>query len=575
MTKKLQLTGPASFSSPLTYGKSIKRGQIIKVSDADGIALLAIPATFTVYAGGNAESYDFTDDANPDPFGQRDGSVTVLPAALSVSPNPPKRGVLLRGADGIPYGYSNGLGGYIPNERPLVSGAGNSGSLLMDSLVGGVASPISSHYPLATFGDSRANIGGTHGSSASATVLAAEKVGPMLCQVRPDMRLTFNGGVSGGLAANWDNDSDTPTGRTTAGKSIAALLLSGSAACHVQLGINDIVGWNGVSPSQASMTATIITNLQACCAAIMAGGVFVIFESINPAAPASVSYINGYGASGGFGANAAAKLQMLGDVNTAMAAWLAPYSRRARYVDTSAATTGGDGYAKADGSYQDGTHLSMLGAMAAARLIDGACRDALPWHTNVALPGRSRNAVNGMLIGVAAGKGAGWATAADSGTWAADDWAVSGDRQLVTLTCTALSSGYARRLVTIAPSFVGASTLPALVAGDVIQARVEYEIDDGTGGPPGAYFAMLRGRIYYSDTTNEYTVHGQPTVLTSTDHPRMTAHAGYLMTPGLPIKAAMGNSTITASTQLQLMVATNVLGPTRLALRAAEWRKVA
>lgn len=125
MTVKLQLTGTATFSSPLTYSRFIRLNQIVKLSDADGVALLALtvkdPTTnvvsniWTTYAGGATEDFDLSTMAVPKQF--FDGSQVVLPAQLALLSTVPAKGTLLRDRDGLPYGYSDGAGGYTGNTR--------------------------------------------------------------------------------------------------------------------------------------------------------------------------------------------------------------------------------------------------------------------------------------------------------------------------------------------------------------------------------------------------------------------------------------------------------------------------
>ena len=443
------------------------------------------------------------------------------------------------------------------------------------SAAGSAIPDIRSPYRIATFGDSRANVGGTSlAANATGTTFNADRVATAVANQRPDIAIVFNGGLSGGFAANWANNSDGPTGRVTAVKTVADLLASAPDACLFQFGINDIMNWDGASPSPASFTVTLVANLQAAVAAIMNGGVFVVFESINPAAPASITFVNGYSAAGGFGTNAAAKLQAMTDVNNAMRAWLSAYPTRGMYVDTSGATAGSDGYAKTNKTYVDGVHLSAMGARGCAALILDAIKSFFPVRPVVALAPKSRSGVNGMLINATAGKAEGWDVLAETGTWAAEQWSIEGDSQVVTLQCNGLVSGYCRRIITVLPSFIGASTLPVLAAGDILSARVEYEIDDGAGGPPPLYGISIRPRLYYNDASNEFTAGNQAGSQTSTDYPPMPAHRGYLHSPGQAVKAAMSNSTIIAPTALQFQVVGNQTGRTRIKFRGAEWRKI-
>jgi hypothetical protein len=322
------------------------------------------------------------------------------------------------------------------------------------------------------------------------------------------------------------------------------------------------------------MITQVANYLKSACAAFMGSGVFVVFESINPCATGSVSYINGVSASGGFGANYADKLDMLQQINTLMQTWLGNWPERAIYVDTSEATTGTDGYAKTDGSYGDGTHIYAYGAMNAAVIIDSAIRSIFPLR-NPSLPTNSRNAINGFWTNPTAGLGENIAFTADTGTWSGETYSIDGDEQVITFTCSALSAGIARRIIDITPLIIGAGAIVPVTAGEIYQGRIQYSVSDGKGGQPNIYGIALRPRIYYDDASNEYVLFGQPTVTNSIDWPRMIEHSGQLLTPGIAIKAAMTNSNVTTSTRFQILLYANTTGTTVLRLKNGEFRKVA
>lgn len=424
------------------------------------------------------------------------------------------------------------------------------------------------HYKLATFGDSRSNTAGIHtGSMVSGSLLNTSRVPVVLCQVRPDIKLVFNGGVSGDSCSLWEAARGTS-------QSVEDVLAASPDAVFIQYGINDIIGWNGSSPTRSNMILQTSNYLKSACAAFMGSGVFVIFESINPCAQGSASYINGYSSAGGFGANYADKLDVLQQVNSQMQSWLANWRDRAIYVDTSPVFAAADGYAKTNGTYYDGTHGSSYGALPAAQLVDSAIRYKMPLRTAI-LPGTNRNAVTGFWTNPTSGLGENVAFTADTGTWATETYSIDGDEQIINFNCTALSSGVARRIVDITPLIIGAGAIVPVNAADVMQGRIEYTLDDGAGGRPNVFAISLRQRIYYDDASNEFVAFGQPTQTGSTDHPRMPAHSGALLTPGLAIKAAKASANITASTRLQILIYGNTTGPTRLRLRNGEFRKVA
>ena len=379
------------------------------------------------------------------------------------------------------------------------------------------------------------------------------------------MRIIFNAGVSGDTAANWN------TARGSS-QTVQDVLTANPDVVVMQYGINDVIGWNGSSPTQQGMVDQIVGNLMAACAAFMGAGVFVIFESMNTCAAASASYINGYVSAGGFGANAAGKAAIVQAVNAQMRAWLSSWPDRAVYVDTSSVFADSDGYAKTDGSYYDGTHPSAYGSLQAAILIDSAISLRLPRRTPI-MPSTARNAVDGYWLGATAGLASGVAITADSGTWAAETYSIDGDQQVINFNCTALASGVARRIIDITPLIIGAGATVPVTAGDIMQGRIEYEIDDGNGGAPAVYAISLRPRIYYDDATNEFVAFGQG-ITNSTDYPRMPAHTGHLLTPGLAIKATKASANILTTTRFQILLYGNQTGSTRVKLRAPEFRKL-
>lgn len=463
----------------------------------------------------------------------------------------------------------NGITGSTANAvQALVSGDGILSTFLN----------AQTHYRLATFGDSRVNTGQVHtGSIASGQIINMDRQPSMLCQVRPDMKLVFNSGLSGATAANWDNDSDTPSGRVTSSKAVSNVLAQTPDAVYMQwLGVNDIIGWNGSSPTKAAMISTIVEANKSCAAAFMGSGVFIIAESINPCGPASATYINGISSAGGWGSNFADKQDMANQVNAAMLTWAASWPDLIKHVDTSSATMGTDGYCKTDGTYYDATHVASRGAYDCALLIDAAIRYKMPVRNVTVLPGTGRSAVRGFWTNPTSGLGEGVAFTADTGAWSAETYSISGEDQIINFNCTALSGGIARRIVDITPLIIGASAKVPVAAADVLQGRIEFDLSDGAGGAPNCYALSLRPRIYYDDASNEFVAFGQPNVTNSTDWPRMRLQSGSgLLTPGLAVKAAMSNSNVTTSTRFQLLLYANTIGATQLKLRRGEWRKVA
>lgn len=457
------------------------------------------------------------------------------------------------------------------NERAPVPVWNAAGTALVDPASGYPSISVIEtgvQYKFATFGDSRSNTGCIHdGSVASGTIMNMDRVPSCLCQIRPDIKIIFNGGVSGDPCANWENTRGSS-------QAVENVIAASPDAVYIQYGINDIIGWNGTSPTKASMIAQTANYLKSVCAAFMGSGIFVVFESINTCARTSASYINGYSSAGGFGANYADKLDILTQVNIELQEWLINWPDRAAYIDTSPVFSASDGYAKTDGTYYDGTHGSAYGALQAAALVDSAIRYKIP-RRYIKLPGVGRNAVCGFWTNPTNGLGENIAFTTDTGTWAAETYSIEGDEQIINLNCTALSAGVARRIVDITPLIIGAGAIVPVNAGDVMQARLEYSLDDGNGGNPNAFAISIRPRIYYDDASNEFSAFGQPNQPSSTNWPRMPAHSGYLLSPGLAIKTAKASANITASTRYQIMVYANTTGQTRLKIRNAEYRKVA
>ena len=440
--------------------------------------------------------------------------------------------------------------------------------------VGGGLLPITfttasfSPYRLALFGDSRSN-GGSHLTTVTASSISGEKVPGALCQVRGDLQIVFNGGISGDLVSNWNS-----AGRVSTTQTVKDLIAANPDVCYIQYGINDYIA--------GTAATTVVSNLKLLIDKIIGAGIPVIFESCNPAAPTAVSYINGYASSGGFGASAAAKLAEMQAGNLAMQAWLSTFpSNVALYVDTSSATTATDGYAKTDQTYYDGTHLSRRGCMAVAALINTAMEPYFPVKSGQRLKLPTPNGMNRSMLNQSAGRAANFsAMVAEAGTATATYQCVtdaSGDLcQEYNVTVTALSTGSVRLRFDMLPDWVGASPFFPIVAGDIMQAAFDYYIDDGANGSPIAFTCYGRGRIYYSDATNEYTDHGSVAQTASTNAPRISAaETGKILIPKLAQKAAMGSANMLVATSLQLNVLGNLTGTFRLRIKNPQWGKIA
>lgn len=118
-TKLLQLTGTEYFTSPLTYTQQIRRRHIGRWRVSDALALLSLKSTD---ASGVSVNYftevwdvpyifDFSDKFNQ--IETEVEYVTINPEAVSARIPRIPRGVKLRDETGIPYGTSDGKGGYV------------------------------------------------------------------------------------------------------------------------------------------------------------------------------------------------------------------------------------------------------------------------------------------------------------------------------------------------------------------------------------------------------------------------------------------------------------------------------
>lgn len=120
MPVKLRLTGRESFTSPLTYGVSLNRLQVILVRDADAPPLQALMnrdadpdvAVFTTLVGAEPVNFDLTNRVNEEYLG--DGSLVIHPTKIAGLPYSLPKGLMLRDGQYLPYGFADGAGGYVP-----------------------------------------------------------------------------------------------------------------------------------------------------------------------------------------------------------------------------------------------------------------------------------------------------------------------------------------------------------------------------------------------------------------------------------------------------------------------------
>jgi len=430
---------------------------------------------------------------------------------------------------------------------------------------------------MATYGDSRANIGGGLLLAADGGY-SGEKTPAVLSLLRGDLLPVFNGGISGDTAANWNSAS-----RISGSQAVTDCIAATPDVVVIQYGINDFIA--------GTSAATVYGYLQALITEFLGAGIFVVFESTYTCAKGPATYINGYSSSGGFSSTTTpaeynARLAEMQACNALMQTWLAGFPGRALYVETNATLAASDGFAKTDGTWYDGTHLSQVGCRIAARLIN----IALAPYFGSGLVGKplkllSRNAVNDACITVSSGRAAGYsAGATETGTLAYSYQVVqdaSGEWcQEYTITNTTAAGTAARARLEIVPSFVGAGTYPVLAAADQLQASVQVYADNGAGGAPPVHTIFARARVYYNDATNEYAQAGGIAQQGSTDHPGYSqAETLRFVLPRRAVKAAMSNSTIIAgagpATALALIVCMNQPGTVRLRVKRAAWGKVA
>lgn len=425
-------------------------------------------------------------------------------------------------------------------------------------------------YRLATFGDSRSNVG-SHRTVTSGGGVGGEKVAGILCNLRGDMEIVFNGGISGDTAANWNSSARVSTSQT-----VASLLAETPDLVLIQYGINDI--------ASGTSSATVVGYLQALIDKIVGAGIPVFFESINPSAAGAVTYINGVSAAGGYGSSHVDKAAVLVETNAAMSVWLSGFpSNVAMYVDTSSVTmdSSNPGYAVADNTYQDGTHVSAKGGVPMAAIIDDAITPFFPRRQGQAIQSLYPNGCNRSFLSPTSGRALNFAAIAmESGTATATYEIVldaDGDLcQQYNVSVSALGSGYFSARFGILPDWVGATPFWTAAAGDIMQASADVYCDNGNGMAPIVFYCYARQRIYYDDASNEYATVGGVAAVTSTDYPYPAAAISErLLTPRLAVKAAKGSSTMLSTTALHIYAVGHSTGSFRMRIKNPQWCKVA
>lgn len=430
----------------------------------------------------------------------------------------------------------------------------------------------------ATYGDSRANVSYTHTLTyASGAAAVIDKVANAVVELRGDSIMVFNGGISGDGLSNWDNPARTPN--------FAALVQAKPDWVHIQYGVNDIIGWNGVSPTYAAFKDGLVSDLKELVGACVGAGIpATVLEAINPCAASAVSYIGGYPSAGGWGAAAVDKARMAREINAEMRSWIQGFYDFARFADTEPVLTGSDGYAKTDRTYADGTHFGALGARLAAPIISAAITDLLgvPSRTSLLEIGY-RNAMNSAMLGNTGGRMNGFGLMQNEAGNSSAQYAVviddDGDLcQEVVITTTDIGAGIARPRLDWAPLFAGASAAIPVSAGDVMQACIRYSIDGGSPGlSPAAGLVVSRPRIFYDDATNEFSQFGLPNAAVTSGIPSMPSMKdATLLSYRVAVKSGLASANIlTATTALQLMLYVSQVGVSRIRLKMPEWRRVA
>lgn len=390
-------------------------------------------------------------------------------------------------------------------------------SPLTQAAIGGEP-PFVPAYRLAMFGDSRCG-GGT--SSTGSALASSRIVGSLIAQAG-DLSHYFDGSVSGGLASGWASSTRGSTNRNpvwgldvkTRYQSVAALLANGADVCVIQFGVNDIAAGTSAATTAGYLTALID--------AIVAGRIPVVFVSIEPCTESAGTFVTGASSAGGWGSSAEAKAQACAECNRIVRNHIEASVPLARYVnthdtllDSALGTTGdGDPYGYVDTDYMaDGTHMRSAGVWATAPLILAAVRQFCP-QRRVYMPfkgigpsllkrnlGTAANNIfeqftvnTGGQVGTA--NTTNLATTFDDGTLA----------QQVTVTPTALSSGFHQRAFRIRAPIDGAAPAIPVTLGQYVQAACRIIIDDGAGGAPtGVAEVYLRQRFWDDTPTSVFS----------------------------------------------------------------------
>jgi lysophospholipase L1-like esterase len=350
---------------------------------------------------------------------------------------------------------------------------------IRDAILGGTQA-IQKPHRIACYGDSRAvsfTVNTLLAPTGSTTGLNDQRTAMWLVGTLGDAEIACNFGVSGDLATDWASSSRANS--KTINNLISASLFKGGPvdAVYVQYGINNY--------TNSASGATVAAAIQALCVALMGAGYRVILEATHPASAAV------------YGASAAAKLQATIDGNTLLKAWAAGYPRQLVFADTFSSLVDSTGYASAT-YFADGLHFNRAGAMLSGIACAVAARSLLP--AKRALIYTSGSLLQPNLIDWS---GPTQYTNADVGTvtFTTPTWNIDTATGMpyaeTTMTCTALSGGYARgRWEVHATTISGGSPRYPIVVGDELQGTAYITADDGAGGVPPIQSITIRHRLF-------------------------------------------------------------------------------
>ena len=341
---------------------------------------------------------------------------------------------------------------------------------------------IDTQIKIGTWGDSRAN----PASSASALFddqsPIAQRPSVVLATLAGNAELTFNGGLGGDFANNWNNAS------RAGGKTIAALAAAGVNALHFQFGINSVNTYTSGSTQTLidSISADLRRNISAL--STMVRRLYV--ESINPCTAAV------------YGATAVSKEIIRKAVNANLQAFCLGMPN-VRFIDTDPLLYDPMAGAANAAYTDDGTHLNNAGSAAVASqyLLPAYLQDH-PRLTSAYLKGAiGPNILDSMFSASTLGLSNDIYTGVNTGSGSFSSYAIGVDErgiyQQFVFTPTAVAGGSVSAIARI-HARCAPSQLFAVAAGEKYRAGIRVYIDDGAGGAPNCQAVELRLRAAYS-----------------------------------------------------------------------------